>query len=59
MQPLIEDRAFVPWLVSHPGEGELMRARRMTPAQQAALEDLWRANPTATGVCGEGGGGGG
>ncbi len=32
-QPIIEDRAFVPWLVKHPGDQELRKARRLTPEQ--------------------------
>eukprot|EP00887_Chlorella_sp_A99_P005464 scaffold1.g5464.t1 len=47
-QPLIEDRAFVGWLVKEPGEGELLRARHVSLAQVARLEELWRTNAQAT-----------
>ncbi len=43
-----EDRAFVPWLVAHPTEQEAMRCRRITPAQIAKLEELWKKNGKAT-----------
>jgi hypothetical protein len=47
-EPLIEDRAFVPWLVRQPGPAEVARARHLTLAQAGALEDAWRANPAAS-----------
>ncbi len=47
-QPLIEDRAFVPWLVRQPGPAEVARARHLTLAQAGQLEDAWRANPAAS-----------
>jgi hypothetical protein len=47
-QPLIEDRAFVPWLVRQPGAAEVARARHLTLAQAGQLEDAWRANPAAS-----------
>ena len=50
-QPLIEDRAFVEWLVKRPSEGEVQRARHISVAQIGQLEEAWRANPTATGGC--------
>ncbi len=45
--PLIQDRAFVPWLLQMPQDDELARARPITSTQIAALEDLWREDPTA------------
>lgn len=46
--PLIEDRAFLPWLVKVPTEKEQLRARQITTAQINKLEELWRDNPSAT-----------
>ena len=48
-QPLIEDRAFVPWLVREPSDAEVARARRVPPAALARLEEMWRGNPNASG----------
>ena len=36
------------WLVASPTEGELLRARHITPAQINRLEEAWKANPKAT-----------
>ena len=46
--PLIEDRAFLPWLVKVPSEKERMRARQITSAQISKLESLWRSAANAT-----------
>eukprot|EP00601_Ochromonadales_sp_CCMP2298_P010786 CAMPEP_0173262828 /NCGR_PEP_ID=MMETSP1142-20121109/27004_1 /TAXON_ID=483371 /ORGANISM="non described non described, Strain CCMP2298" /LENGTH=862 /DNA_ID=CAMNT_0014198035 /DNA_START=20 /DNA_END=2608 /DNA_ORIENTATION=- len=46
--PLIEDRAFLPWLVRVPSEKEQLRARQISTAQINKLEELWRDNPDAT-----------
>jgi regulator of nonsense transcripts 1 len=46
--PLIEDRAFLPWLVKVPSEKEQLRVRQITTAQINKLEELWRDNPEAT-----------
>ncbi|KAI8467101.1 MAG: P-loop containing nucleoside triphosphate hydrolase protein [Monoraphidium minutum] len=46
-QPIVEGRAFVPWLVKPPGDDERLRARRLTPQQIGALEELWKARPEA------------
>ena len=46
--PLIEDRAFLPWLVRTPTEHEQIRARQITAAQINKLEELWREMPDAT-----------
>ncbi|MEO0481258.1 MAG: hypothetical protein AAF196_17455 [Planctomycetota bacterium] len=45
---LIEDGAFVPWLVNVPSEQEQLRARQVSSTQIARIEDLWRTNPKAT-----------
>lgn len=45
--PLIEDHAFVPWLVKVPSEKEQLRSRQVTPAQIQRLEELWKDDPTA------------
>ncbi|KAL4855832.1 Regulator of nonsense transcripts 1 [Chlorella vulgaris] len=47
-QPLIEDRAFVAWLVKAPGEQEVLRARHLSVHQVTRLEEVWRSNPTAS-----------
>lgn len=47
-QPLIEDRAFVEWLVKKPSDTEVQRARHISMAQITSLEELWRSNPTAS-----------
>jgi len=46
--PLIEDRAFLPWLVKVPSDKEQMRSRQITTSQINKLEELWRDNPSAT-----------
>ena len=46
--PLIEDRAFLPWLVKVPSERDQLRARQITTAQVNKLEELWRTDPQAT-----------
>lgn len=45
---LIEDRAFLPWLVKVPTEKEQLRARQITTSQINKLEMLWRDSPNAT-----------
>jgi regulator of nonsense transcripts 1 len=47
-QPLIEDKAFLSWLVKVPSDKEQLRARQITTAQINTLEELWRDNPNAT-----------
>jgi regulator of nonsense transcripts 1 len=44
---LIEDRAFLQWLVKVPTEKEQLRARQITTAQINKLEAMWRENPNA------------
>ncbi|KAJ3406597.1 hypothetical protein CcCBS67573_g03795 [Chytriomyces confervae] len=39
--PLIQDKAFLPWLVKQPTETEVMRSRHISPSQIAALESVW------------------
>jgi regulator of nonsense transcripts 1 len=46
--PLIEDRAFLSWLVKVPTEKEQLRAKQITTSQINKLEELWRENPEAT-----------
>lgn len=46
--PVIEDRAFLPWLVKIPAEKEQLRARQINTTQINKLEDLWREKPNAT-----------
>ena len=46
--PLIEDRAFLSWLVKVPSEKDQLHARQITSTQITKLEDAWRENPTAT-----------
>ncbi|KAG5439840.1 hypothetical protein PCANB_000122 [Pneumocystis canis] len=47
-QPLIDDRSFLPWLVSVPTEHEVLRARQISSYQINKLEDLWKENSKAT-----------
>lgn len=47
-QPLIDDRSFLPWLVSIPTEHEVLRARQISSYQINKLEDLWKENSKAT-----------
>ncbi|EEH39397.2 ATP-dependent helicase NAM7 [Paracoccidioides lutzii Pb01] len=47
-QPLIEDRSFLPWLVSSPTDQEQLRARHLTPQMIAKLEEMWKDNAVAT-----------
>ncbi|KAH8166112.1 hypothetical protein CIB48_g2147 [Xylaria polymorpha] len=47
-QPLIEDRAFLSWLVSAPTDAEQLRARHLTPPQIAKLEEMWKDDANAT-----------
>ena len=47
-QPLIEDRSFLPWLVSAPTDQEQMRARHLPPQVIAKLEEMWKDNSGAT-----------
>lgn len=47
-QPLIEDRAFLPWLVKVPDTKDQMRAWPITAAQVNKLEELWKTNADAT-----------
>ncbi|KAK4689260.1 regulator of nonsense transcripts 1, partial [Tremellales sp. Uapishka_1] len=44
---IIDDRSFLSWLVKVPSEAEQLRARQISLAQIAKLEDLWRENPQA------------
>lgn len=47
-QPIIEERAFVPWLVREPSEQEILRARQITVQQINKLEEMWKADPAAS-----------
>jgi len=48
-EPLIQDRAFLPWLVPPPSQKDCSRARQgVTASQISALEILWRTDPRAT-----------
>jgi regulator of nonsense transcripts 1 len=47
-QPLIEDRSFLPWLVSVPSDQEQLRARHLSPQMIAKLEEMWKDNAAAT-----------
>lgn len=46
-QPLIEDRAFLPWLVKGPAEKDQLRARPISASQINKLEELWKKSPDA------------
>ncbi|CAM9999039.1 unnamed protein product, partial [Phaeothamnion confervicola] len=45
--PLIQDRRFLPWLVKVPTEQQQLRARQISAAQIARLEERWKADPGA------------
>jgi len=45
--PLIQDRKFLPWLVSVPSDKLVLRAREITPTQMTKLEELWVKEPNA------------
>mmetsp|Transcript_11638 Transcript_11638/g.31346 ORF Transcript_11638/g.31346 Transcript_11638/m.31346 type:complete len:1021 (-) Transcript_11638:846-3908(-) len=47
-QPLIEDRAFLSWLVKVPTEADASYARNISAEQISKLELLWRTDPHAT-----------
>lgn len=47
-QPLIEDRSFLPWLVTAPTDAEQLRARHLTPPMIAKLEEMWKDDANAT-----------
>ncbi|RKF73804.1 Regulator of nonsense transcripts 1-like protein [Golovinomyces cichoracearum] len=47
-QPLIEDRSFLPWLLSVPTDAEQLRARHLTPPMIAKLEEMWKDNASVT-----------
>ncbi|OMJ15386.1 Regulator of nonsense transcripts 1 [Smittium culicis] len=47
-QPLIEDRCFLPWLVTVPNDNEQLRARHITMSQIIRLEDAWKDNSNTT-----------
>ncbi|OLY77861.1 Regulator of nonsense transcripts 1 [Smittium mucronatum] len=47
-QPLIEDRCFLPWLVTVPNDNEQLRARHITMNQIIRLEDAWKDNSNTT-----------
>ncbi|KAJ9091289.1 hypothetical protein QFC21_007278 [Naganishia friedmannii] len=44
---IIEDRAFLSWLVKPPTEGEVARARQVGFREINRLEEMWRDNPEA------------
>jgi len=46
--PLIENRCFLPWLVSNPTDKETKRCRPMSAQTINKLEELWKKNPNAT-----------
>ena len=46
--PIIQDRAFLSWLVKVPSEQEQLRSRQITTSQINRLEELWKENPQAS-----------
>lgn len=46
-QPLIEDKAFLPWLVAKPSEKEQKAAKAISVAQMNRIEETWREKPQA------------
>ncbi|OAQ75279.1 ATP-dependent helicase NAM7 [Purpureocillium lilacinum] len=47
-EPLIEERAFLPWLVAAPSDAEQLRARHLSPNTIAKMEEMWKINANAT-----------
>ncbi|KOS22004.1 Regulator of nonsense transcripts 1 -like protein [Escovopsis weberi] len=47
-EPLIEERAFLSWLVTPPSDAEQLRARHLSPSTIAKLEEMWKLEPEAT-----------
>eukprot|EP01025_Chloroclados_australasicus_P031642 TRINITY_DN3197_c1_g1_i1.p1 TRINITY_DN3197_c1_g1~~TRINITY_DN3197_c1_g1_i1.p1 ORF type:complete len:1086 (-),score=127.84 TRINITY_DN3197_c1_g1_i1:961-3822(-) len=47
-EPIIEDRAFVSWLVKTPSDQEVLRARHVSVEQINRLEELWKTHAGAT-----------
>ncbi|PHH82161.1 hypothetical protein CDD82_6783 [Ophiocordyceps australis] len=47
-QPLIEERAFLPWLVTPPPEEEQLRSNHISTREMIFLEDTWKVDSTAT-----------
>jgi regulator of nonsense transcripts 1 len=47
-QPLIEERAFVPWLVKTPDTSECSNFNPLSNREIGKLEELWRQNPAAS-----------
>ena len=47
-QPLIEDKAFLPWLVKQPTDQDVFRARKLTMMDVNRLEEMWKNKPDAT-----------
>jgi regulator of nonsense transcripts 1 len=45
---LIEDKAFLPWLLKSPSDKEQLRARQVTTGQINKLEECWKTQPEAT-----------
>lgn len=45
--PLIDDRAFLSWVVAVPSEREQLNARHITATEINKLETLWKTNPQA------------
>ncbi|KAL7578799.1 hypothetical protein ACA910_016021 [Epithemia clementina (nom. ined.)] len=45
--PLIQDRQFLPWLLTVPAATLQARARQVGSAQMTRLEELWKRKPTA------------
>lgn len=41
-EPLIQDRAFVDWLVPHPTAEELKRSKKLRLDEAARLEEMWK-----------------
>ncbi|RDA91581.1 hypothetical protein CP533_5975 [Ophiocordyceps camponoti-saundersi (nom. inval.)] len=49
-EPLIEERAFLSWLVSPPSDSEQLRARHVSVNTICRLEEMWKVDPNATAV---------
>lgn len=47
-QPIVQNKAFLSWLVKVPSDHDVVRARHLSAAQINRLEELWKREPSAT-----------
>ena len=49
-QPLIEEKAFLSWLVEPPSDEDQLRARQLTPSTLTGLEEMWKISPSVNAI---------